>query len=517
MNDRAISYSRLSKKDPSGLNIPGQMAMNREYCEAAGYRLVGEFSEEDVSGAEWETPEISRILELAEAGAFDVLVVRQMDRLARGLAKQLFVERQFEQSGVRIEYVLENFDETPEGQLMKLVKGALAEYERLEIQRRMTRGKRQKLANGQIITYGKVAYGYRLVDGEMVIDEEEAEIVRRIFRWYCEGLGAIAIAARVTRLGIDSYHDKQFQELKRQRRGVWARSTIWGMIRNETYAGRWTAKTGETIEVPAIIDEETWRKSQQRRRQNYVDARRNLKYPERYLLRRMDRCGICGRTIIHVRLHKRGKDKGEAYFYYRCVATRMGFYSETCKLPSFRAEVVDALVWEWVKHLLLDDPDFERLVVAAIEDGKNGGGRDVEAEIGETERGLADLQRKREALLDLYLDGNWSRSTLDERRRAIDENILELESALVVLRSELEYDDGRWIDELRSARMELAEMVGDGDRNFGVRHEIVKALGLDVEFFAEDRDRWLIVHVGRMSARIEVPYDYRFSGGEFVS
>jgi site-specific DNA recombinase len=71
------------------------------------------------SGAAFELPQLDRVREVARGGACDVLVVRELDRLSRSLAKQLFVEEELKRCGVEIEYVLDQYANSPEGSLMK--------------------------------------------------------------------------------------------------------------------------------------------------------------------------------------------------------------------------------------------------------------------------------------------------------------------------------------------------------------------------------------------------------------
>ncbi|NIT37135.1 MAG: recombinase family protein, partial [candidate division Zixibacteria bacterium] len=93
-------------------------------------------------------------------GDFDVLVCREMDRLARSLAKQMIVEDRLKRAGVVIEYALASYDDTPEGQLQKLVRASVAEYERLKIVERMERGRRRAVQRGNVLVAGQAPYGY---------------------------------------------------------------------------------------------------------------------------------------------------------------------------------------------------------------------------------------------------------------------------------------------------------------------------------------------------------------------
>ena len=110
MTKRAITYARVSGDDrgKEGRNLVGQLAMCKEYALNQGYPIIAELAEDDrgASGASFELEQLGKILELAHDRAFDVLIVREVDRLSRNLAKQLIVEEWLKRNGVSIEYVL---------------------------------------------------------------------------------------------------------------------------------------------------------------------------------------------------------------------------------------------------------------------------------------------------------------------------------------------------------------------------------------------------------------------------
>ena len=219
---RAVLYARVSGDDRSkeGRNLKGQLDMCRKYTTEHGYSIVAELAEDDrgASGADFDLPKLGEALDMAAASQFDVLIVRELDRFARGLAKQLIVEQQLKKSGVQIEYVLGEYPDTPEGSLMKNVRAVVAEYERLKINERMVRGRRQKVKAGNVLVYKRPPYGYRVAaeDGKtvLVVYEPQARIIRLLFLWYTEGdgegglLSMAAIARKLSDMGVPSPADE---------------------------------------------------------------------------------------------------------------------------------------------------------------------------------------------------------------------------------------------------------------------------------------------------------------------
>ena len=153
--ERAVHYARVSGDDRKndGRNLEdGQLNLCREHSDRNHYRVVTEFAEDDrgASGYEIDLPKLNKIREMARNSEFDVLVVRELDRLSRNLAKQLIIEEELKRYGVRIEYVLAEYDDTPEGRLQKHIRATIAEYEREKIKERLVRGRRQSVKAGNV-------------------------------------------------------------------------------------------------------------------------------------------------------------------------------------------------------------------------------------------------------------------------------------------------------------------------------------------------------------------------------
>jgi len=124
--ERAVVYARVSGDDrqKDGRNLDGQKEMGRDYATEKGYLIVEELAEDasGASGAEIDLPQLIRVREMARKGEFDILIVREIDRLSRNLAKQLIVEQELATAGVRIEYVLGEYPDSAEGRLQKHIK-----------------------------------------------------------------------------------------------------------------------------------------------------------------------------------------------------------------------------------------------------------------------------------------------------------------------------------------------------------------------------------------------------------
>jgi site-specific DNA recombinase len=167
MPNGAVLYARVSGDDrqQEDRNLLGQLEMCRAYAQEHGYQVVAELREDDrgASGAAFELPQLNLVREMAQRGEYSVLITRELDRLSRNLVKQLLVEEDLKRHGIRIEYVLGEYPNTPEGSLMKNVRASVAEYERLKITERMVRGRELKVKAGSVLVYSHPPFGYAVV------------------------------------------------------------------------------------------------------------------------------------------------------------------------------------------------------------------------------------------------------------------------------------------------------------------------------------------------------------------
>ena len=163
-----------------------------------------------------------------------MLIVREIDRLSRSLAKQLIVEDELKRYNVAIEYVLGEYPDTPKGSLLKNVRASIAEFERLKIIERSTRGRRLRVETGSVLVFQHPPYGYRAIRDprdnkyHLIIEGREADVVQMIFSWYTAGdngkpMAIREIARRLTTLGIPT---AQSPIRRRKRHTGWPHSTV---------------------------------------------------------------------------------------------------------------------------------------------------------------------------------------------------------------------------------------------------------------------------------------------------
>jgi site-specific DNA recombinase len=389
----AAIYARVSSaRQKEEQTIASQTAALRETAERLGLEVPSDwvFEDEGYSGATLIRPALERLRDLAAQVPIDVVLCYSPDRLARRYAYQALLIDEFARAGTEVRFVIGPKGETPEDELLIQFQGMIAEYERAQIVERTRRGKAHRARTGTVNVLSGAPFGYRYLrrcdtaDARYEIVEEQAAVVREMFRRYTEEWSSIADLARwLSAEGIATVKGKD----------RWDRSTVWGMLRNPAYAGRAgflktmrveqrarvnrTARLqGQsvsrhamtrprahedwiTIAVPAIVSEDTFALAVRRLEDNRRFASRNTKVPS--LLMGLVACQSCG--YAYYRTSTRTKKR--KLYYYRCLGSDDYRYEHgrICDNKPVRADYLDDLVWGQVTALLADP----RLVQAELD------------------------------------------------------------------------------------------------------------------------------------------------------
>ena len=148
---RAAIYGRISTAN-HGQDIGLQTRELRQFCEARGWHVTGEYLDEGVSGAKDSRPELNRLMADAHRRRFDVVVCWKFDRFARSVSHLLRALENFQALGIEFVSLSEQLNtSTPTGKMVFTVLGAVAELERSLIAERVRAGMRNARAKGRRI------------------------------------------------------------------------------------------------------------------------------------------------------------------------------------------------------------------------------------------------------------------------------------------------------------------------------------------------------------------------------
>ena len=225
--------------------------------------------------------DFNRMIEDAKYKKFDLILTKEVSRFARNTVDTLTTVRELLNSGVGVFFESDNINTlSNEGELRLTIMSSLAQDESRKISERVKFGFKQSIKKGNVLGNNRI-WGYKKEDKKLVIVEEEAEIVRKIFELYStEQFGIRRIGEELAKLG---YYTNQHK--------VFAFSTIKNILTNPKYKGyyvggksttidfiskqrkyfdkeEWTVHKDDKGYVPPIVDEELWEKCNEILRKN---------------------------------------------------------------------------------------------------------------------------------------------------------------------------------------------------------------------------------------------------------
>lgn len=199
-------YTRISTSmQVDGFSLDAQKEKLRKYAEFQDFIVAGEYSNEGKSGKNIEgRPEFQRMLHDIANGkdCIEYVLVFKLSRFGRNVADVLNSLQQMQDYGVNLICVEDGIDSSKDsGKLMISVLSAVAEIERENILVQTMEGRKQKVREGKW-NGGFAPYGYKLVNGELKIEEDEAEIIRIIYdKFIHTNMGAATVAKYLNRQG----------------------------------------------------------------------------------------------------------------------------------------------------------------------------------------------------------------------------------------------------------------------------------------------------------------------------
>ena len=289
------------------------------------WKFGGIYADPGITGTRAEKrPDFMRMIQDCRDGKINKVLVKSISRFARNTVDALNYIRELKDLGISVYFENENIDTlTPGGEVLLTILAAMAEQESRTMSTNIKWSYQKKFQNGEVILNTGMVLGYKKnKDGDYVIAEEEAAVVRRIFREYIAGIPVPQICK-----GLEA------DEIKTKRGSAqWHTNAVLGIIKNEKYTGN--AILGKTFKPdvlskrrmkntgqvpmyyaenthPAIIEQELFDMAQtemQRRLEEKDAAVGTSRYTSKYPFSGMLVCGTCGHRLRrHVRTVGSGK------------------------------------------------------------------------------------------------------------------------------------------------------------------------------------------------------------------
>ena len=241
-------YERLSRDDElqgESNSISNQKQMLEDFARRNGLPNPTHFTDDGISGTRFDRPGFLAMMEEVEAGRVEAIVIKDMSRLGRDYLKVGQVMEVLRQRGVRLIAINDGVDSLKGDDDFTPFRNIMNEFYARDTSRKIRSVFKSKGMSGKHLT-GTVIYGY-LWDEKRehwLVDEEAAEVVRRIFSLTLEGYGPYQIAGKLStdRIEIPVVHLARFNEGVNRSKPVkdpygWGSSTIVNILKKREYLG----------------------------------------------------------------------------------------------------------------------------------------------------------------------------------------------------------------------------------------------------------------------------------------
>ena len=363
MDYHAALYIRLSKEDESegpSQSVQNQESLLREFVQQHRLSVYDTYIDDGWSGTSFDRPAFQRMIADIEAKKVNMVITKDLSRLGRDyILTGHYMERYFPEHRVRYISLLDGIDTGVDSTANDITpfRAIMNDMYAKDISKKIKSVKRDKQRKGQFIG-GKPVYGYKMHPTEknkIVIDEEAAPIVRRIFALALSGMSCRNIAALLNQEGVPT--PATYANLPVAKpgpyTGLWSSERISDMLQNETYIGNMVQ--GRSVKIsykskkclkqnPAnwvvvegthepLVDLETFQKVRM-----LVNSRRHTRSRTYdFLLKGLIFCHECGYPLAVL---NRKNAKGENVLYFVCRTYQRFTKAGVCTCHSIKEKTV---------------------------------------------------------------------------------------------------------------------------------------------------------------------------------
>lgn len=388
-------YSRVSTEDQSrfGHSLDEQEDRLRKLCEFKDYEIFKVYREEGVSAKNTNRPRFQEMIEDMKEGKINKIIVYKLDRLTRSIRDLETICTMLEEYNCSLESVAEEINtETANGKFFIRMLTILAQ---LEIERTSERTKFGLIGaakKGHLSGKPPIGFTKDKDSKDLIIDEVKADVVRRIFRLYLDGLSVCSICKIFNEEEVLNRH--------------WPTTTVDKILSNQLYIGNMefgkrTDGTKQIFEnvVPAIIDKTSFEMVQKRKEKNLKNFHRKLIY----IFMQKVRCPKCGKIMGGSSSTSKNKTK---HVYYKCA---------NCNIRVNETKIENVLM-----KFLNDMLDFFLIVDNSFKPTLN---QDTENKIKKYRKIENELKEKTNRIKQAFIDGLLEPTTLANELKEIESEL----------------------------------------------------------------------------------------------
>lgn len=459
MDYHVALYIRLSKEDETegpSQSVTNQKSLLNEFVQQHRLSVYDTYIDDGWSGTSFDRPDFQRMIGDIEAKKVNMVITKDLSRLGRDyIMTGHYMERYFPEKRVRYISLLDGIDTGVESTANDITpfRAIMNDMYAKDISKKIKSVKRDKQRKGQFIG-GKPMYGYKMHPTEknkIVIDEEVAPVVRRIFAMALDGMSCRKIAATLNEEGVITPATYCGWNMGRKGpyAGLWSSERISEMLQNETYLGNMVQ--GRTVKISykskkclkkdrenwvvventhePLIDKETFQKVRM-----LVNSRKHTRSRTYdFLLKGLIFCHECGYPMAVL---NRPPVSGEDRLFFVCRTYQRFTKAGVCSCHSIKEQVVTEAVLAKVREVCeayLDPNKLQLIAADAVEKARKV--ENHEAEVQSIQNKIDSLtvnldKMYMDRLTGLLAEADFERiyQRVKMDRTSLEEKLKELES-----------------------------------------------------------------------------------------
>lgn len=493
-----VFYARVSTSSDDQLHsLSNQIGFFKDFVkDKKQWNLIGHYVDEGITGTSANKREsFMNMIADGKNGKFDLILTKEVSRFARNTLDSIYFTRELLSHNVGVFFINDNINTIePDSELRLTIMASMAQDESRKISSRVKFGYQRSIEKGVVLGNNKI-WGYKKDDGKLAIVEEEAEMVRTIFNLYSEGNGYRKIGDALYNMGYANSNGNKFgsNTLKYiitnpKYKGYYCgnkntKIDIFSNKRQEFEEDEWVVwKDEEGDTVPAIVDEVLWDKCNEmlkKKAAKFTDKKG--RYSNRYSFSEKIICCQC--DLIYWRAIYRYKSGDKEL--WQCKNYRKGG-KKACDSPLIYTSELNKVLGR-LRSNLKENPKIKNQINTLLKVVGNMSNDDSVEQTNRVNEQIDLLNRKKEKLLELSLEGIISNKEFKVRNDKLNEEILKQEQILS------KYNERKDIFKKRKSNIKLFEKTVDelfdenNDSDEELSSEALKQL-IDKIYIEEDKE-----------------------------
>ena len=336
---KAAIYARVSTDmQVDSYSISAQVSEVQTYSKNQGIEIHKIYIDEGESGTKENRPQFQQMIKDAEQKLFSVILVHKFDRFARSVEISSKIKTRLRKAGVNVISITEPVEDSPIGFFQEGLMALLAEYFSKNLAKEVKKGQKERVSKG--LPAGRAPYGYRHENKTIVVDEEQANIVRLVFELFViEGMGFEKIAIRLNQLRV-----------KPPQSELWHHWHIQRIIDHRIYIGEliYNGKHYPSA-IPTIIDKQLFESAQKIREPMIKRMTYKSSNKDKFLFAGLLFCAECGSAIAMNKTKSKNKD---CWFYFCPHARRDRIVRKCTQRKYIKAARLEDKILQHITNIL---------------------------------------------------------------------------------------------------------------------------------------------------------------------